>query len=208
MITAVTPPNNPGVNSIMLYSSDGQVIYLDDAFTYNPIPTIASVTPDHGISAGGAKIMIQGTGFLQGAIVTIGDKPATTQVQDDSTVEAVTPSLKQGVWDVRVVNPDEQEVIKGGGFISVGQVVYNYPNPFQAWEGTTFRCVTNEPVYSVKVRIFNMSGAPVDVVQGVGSNEVKWVNDGVHAGLYIYLMEVKVEDGETRQYKNVMEVYK
>ena len=45
-------------------------------------------------------------------------------------------------------------------------------------------------------------------VQQVGSNEVKWQNGDVYAGLYMYLMEVEVGDGSVRQFRRVMEVYR
>jgi len=108
---------------------------------------------------------------------------------------------------VRVINPDTQEVIKHKVFISVGEVAYNYPNPFRASQGTTFRYVTNDAVESIKVKIFNLAGVPIDVVEQMDSNEVKWHNTEVHAGIYVYLMEVELEDGK-KQFRSMLEVYK
>jgi len=125
---------------------------------------------------------------------------------DDMTIEAVAPPNPQGVWDVKVVNPDTQEVIKQRGFVSVGELVYNYPNPFRASQGTTFRYVTRDPVLSVTVKIFNMRGRPIGAARQVGSNEVKWVDPDVYAGLYIYILEAELEGGRRKQVKNVMEV--
>jgi hypothetical protein len=62
-------------------------------------------------------------------------------------------------------------------------------------------------VYSVTVKIFNMRGVPIDIVRGVGSNEVKWHNPEVHAGLYMYVLEAQLEDGKVKHYKNMLEVY-
>ncbi len=50
----------------------------------------------------------------------IGENAATAQLRDDTTIEATAPSLPQGVWDVRVVNPDtgsgyEQRLHLSGG---------------------------------------------------------------------------------------------
>ncbi len=109
---------------------------------------------------------------------------------------------------MRVINPDTQEVAMSKGFISVGEVAYNYPNPFRASQGTTFRYVTDKPVRSITVKIFNLAGVPIDVVQQVDSNEVKWYNNEVHAGLYVYLMEVELGDGKVKQFRNVLEVYR
>ena len=207
LITAVTPIGQPGTDDVRVTNPDNQYAILEEAFTYNPLPTISSITPNYGSSAGGTKIIIEGTGFLQGATVTIGDLPATTQVKSDTTIEAVTPPLKPGVWDVRVTNPDTQEVVMTRGFISVGEVAYNYPNPFRASQGTTFRYVTNDPVQSITVKIFNMAGVPVDVIQQVDSNEVRWQNGDVYAGIYMYLMEIEFSNRNVKHFRGVLEVY-
>ncbi|MFC1712830.1 IPT/TIG domain-containing protein [Candidatus Poribacteria bacterium] len=207
-ITAVMPADSSGPKNVIVRNTDGQRAVLQNGFTYNPLPTVASITPNYGSSAGGAKIIVEGTGFMQGANVVIGELPATTQVRDNTTIEAVTPSLPQGVWDVRVVNPDTQEVVTSKGFISVVEVAYNYPNPFRASQGTTFRYVTDKPVRSITVKIFNLAGVPIDVVQQMDSNEVKWHNTDVHAGLYVYVMEVELENGSMKQFRGMLEVYK
>jgi hypothetical protein len=146
-------------------------------------------------------------GFLLGARVLIGKRAATTEVKDDSTIEAVTPPNPQGVFDVHVVNPDTQEAVKQKGFISVGELVYNFPNPFRASRGTTFRYVTNERVEFIKVQIFNLAGMPVGVVSRSGGNEVRWQDASVHAGLYVYRMDVTLENGEVKKFKRMLEVY-
>jgi hypothetical protein len=128
-------------------------------------------------------------------------------VKDDTTIEAVTPANPQGVYDVYVLNPDIQEAVKQNGFISIGEVAYNYPNPFGAERGTTFRYVTNERVQSITVKIFNLAGVPIDVVGQTGSNEVRWYDASVHAGLYVYLMEVRLEGGKVKKFKRMLEVY-
>jgi hypothetical protein len=207
-ITAVTPSDEPGARDVVVRNPDKQDARLQEGFTYNPIPTITRITPDYGTASGGTKIIIEGTGFLQGARVIVGERAGTTMVKDDETIEAVTPPNPQGLWDVRVVNPDTQEVVKREAFISVGELVYNYPNPFQASEGTTFRYVTNLSVEFIKVRIFNLRGVPVGVVEQRDSNEVRWYDPSVRAGLYVYIMEVKIEGSEMKQFKNVLEVYK
>ena len=172
------------------------------------MPTITRITPDHGSSSGGTKITIEGSGFMAGVRVAIGGKQATAQLKDSMTIEAVTPSNPQGVWDVRIINPDTQEVVKPRGFITVGVLVYNYPNPFRMSQGTTFRYVSNESVQSITVKIFNLAGIPIDVVHQDNSKEVRWQNDEVHVGMYIYVMEVKLGSGETKQFKKTLEVRK
>jgi len=208
IITAVTPSGEPGLKDVVVRNPDRQEIVLPDGFIYNPLPKITDISPNHGPNSGGTKIIIRGTGFLQGAQVIIGKRSGTAQVQDDTTIEAVTPKNPPGVFDVRVINPDKQEAIKQKGFIFVGEVAYNYPNPFRAEQGTTFRYVTNERVELIKVQIFNLRGVPIGVVGQSGSNEVRWYDVSVHAGLYVYLMEVKLDDGKVKKFKRMLEVYK
>ena len=207
-ITAIMPPGKPGSRDVVVRNTDKQQAVLENGFTYNPLPTIISITPNYGSSSGGTKIIIEGTGFLQGAQVMIGDRAATTQVKDDTTIEATAPSNPQGVWDVRITNPDTQEVVMSKGFISVGEMAYNYPNPFRASQGTTFRYVTDKPIQSITVKIFNLAGVPIDVVQQMGYNEVRWHNTDVYAGLYVYVMEVEPESGNVKHFRGVLEVYK
>ena len=90
----------------------------------------------------------------------------------DSEIDILTPANPQGKWDVRVINPGGYEAVMQGGFLSIAELVYNYPNPFKASQGTTFRYVTNSQLQSVTVKVFNLAGVPVDIIQQTGSNEV------------------------------------
>jgi hypothetical protein len=49
-------------------------------------------------------------------------------------------------------------------------------------------------------------GVSIGAARQVGSNEVKWVDPDVYAGLYVYIMEAELEGGKRKQVRNVMEV--
>jgi hypothetical protein len=51
-----------------------------------------------------------------------------------------------------------------------------------------------------------LSGEPIDTVHGSGSSELRWFNLDLRIGLYVYLMEVKLESGQTRAFKRLLEV--
>jgi len=140
--------------------------------------------------------------------VVIGDKSSTAQMKNDTTIEAITPANKQGVWDVKVINPDTQEALAPKDSYPVGELAYNYPNPFTASQGTTFRYVTNESVQSITVRIFNLAGVPIDIIHAEGTNEVKWQNNEINVGMYVYDMEVKLSDSSEKHLKSMLEVRK
>ena len=207
-ITAVTPrfPGRPGPQRVLVRNPDGQEDVLENGFTYNPAPEIIEISPNYGPTSGSTTITIRGRGFQSGARVFIGEKPATTEVRNDVLIEAVTPPNPEGMLPVRVVNPDGQEGLKERGFETIGELAYNYPNPFRPSQGTTFRYVTNERVQEMIVRIFNLNGEPIDTVHGSGSSEVRWFNSDLRIGLYVYLMEVKLESGQTRAFKRMLEV--
>lgn len=54
------------------------------------------ITPNHGPASGGAKLNIEGTGFMLGARVMVGERAGTTMVKDDMTIEAVAPPNAPG----------------------------------------------------------------------------------------------------------------
>ena len=73
---------------------------------YNPVPTIASITPSSGPDFGGTPITITGTNFRPGASVTIGGIAAGGVWVNATTITAVTPSITvPGTAIVVVSNP-------------------------------------------------------------------------------------------------------
>ncbi|MCX6011838.1 MAG: IPT/TIG domain-containing protein, partial [Chloroflexi bacterium] len=166
MMTALLPSSKePKIVSIVVVNLDDQKAILKDGFTYNSIPAITSVQPDNGPSSGGTTLVIKGSGFLLGAKVQVGYNIVSAIVKDDSTIEAITPSGQPGIFSVGVINPDTQSVFISNSFIYIGKKAYNYPNPFRASQGTTFRYVSKDKVSSMEVRIFNTGGVPIDIVQ-------------------------------------------
>jgi len=89
--------SNSLVHSVTVFR-DGVIASVESIeLTYDDIttlPTVSSITPDTGPSAGGTAIAIAGTGFLPGRTsVTIGGAPATSVVVISSTsLTAVTPA--------------------------------------------------------------------------------------------------------------------
>lgn len=80
-------------------------------------PTVASITPDTGSTTGGESVTITGTGFVEGATVTIGGQAATSVVVVSATeITCDTPAGSEGAADVVVTNPDTQSDTLEGGF--------------------------------------------------------------------------------------------
>jgi len=109
MITATTPPNVAGAANVTVTNLDGQMATLTNAFTYNPPPTLASVSPPSGSTNGGTVVALSGSGFLDGITVNFGNSPLTNiTVASDTVITATTPANSAGSTNVTVTNPDGQ----------------------------------------------------------------------------------------------------
>jgi IPT/TIG domain/Fibronectin type III domain len=90
-ITALTPAGTGAVT--VTVTVGGQSGSLTNGFTYAAPPTVTSVSPNTGSTAGGTAVTITGTNFATGATVTFGTAAATSVVVASSTsITAVTPA--------------------------------------------------------------------------------------------------------------------
>lgn len=128
-LSATTPVGTAGPAAITVTNPDSQSATFN-GFSYTaPAPTVTSVTPSTGTTAGGTTITIAGTGFQSGATVKIGGVAATNVVFVSATqLTAVTPlgpANDQATVpkDVTVTNPDGQSGTRSGGF------TYTVPPP-------------------------------------------------------------------------------
>jgi SLOG in TRPM, prokaryote/SMODS and SLOG-associating 2TM effector domain 1/IPT/TIG domain/Protein of unknown function (DUF4231) len=80
-------------------------------------PTLRSVTPNFGATAGGTDVTITGTNFARDATVQLGGVAATdVVVSDNTTIKAKTPAHAAGTVDVVVTNPSTQSATLTEGF--------------------------------------------------------------------------------------------
>ncbi len=78
-------------------------------------PTITSVTPNTGTTAGGAVVTITGTNFTGVTTVTFGGNAATAFTVDSATqISATTPAGIAGAVDVAVTAPTGTAISTGG----------------------------------------------------------------------------------------------
>ncbi len=96
------------------------------AGTITLAPTVTSITPNAGVVAGGTTITdLHGTGFINGATVTIGGVAATSVAfVSSSKLTCVSPGHAGGVTNVIVTNPDTQT----SGTTGNGLYTYAVPN--------------------------------------------------------------------------------
>ncbi|MDG4786571.1 IPT/TIG domain-containing protein [Micromonospora sp. WMMD1102] len=112
-ITVVTPPNPAGPALVEVIFPAGRV--TAPTFSY-VAPTITSIVPDTGPSAGGTRVTITGTGFTDATGVTFDDNPGTDLVVDPSgtSLTVTTPPGPPGPVDVLVLIPGADAAAPGG----------------------------------------------------------------------------------------------
>jgi hypothetical protein len=75
----------------------------------NPAPTVSTVSPTSGTTAGGTPITITGAGFSTGASLTLGDTAASNvNIVSSTSITATTPTHTAGAVNVVVTNADGQ----------------------------------------------------------------------------------------------------
>ena len=108
-ITATTPAHAPGTANVVVTNTDTQSGTCSGCYTFNPPPTLVSISPNSGSTVGGTAITITGTGFFTGATVTFGGVAATgVTVVSATSITAATPAGTAGPATMVVTNPDGQ----------------------------------------------------------------------------------------------------
>ena len=117
-ITATTPAGSAGTVAVTVTNPGGQNGSLSNGFAYIAPPTITSVSPNNGPTAGGTPVAIAGTNFAAGATVTFGTAAATNVVVLGATqITATTPAGTAGAVTVKVTNPSGLSGSLTNGFI-------------------------------------------------------------------------------------------
>ena len=90
-----------------------------------PSAAVTAVDPRTGPADGGTAITITGSGFKEGATVTIGGLPVNeTTVVDDTTITGVTSGSEDLFpLDIQVANPDSDPVTLDNAFVYVAPEV-------------------------------------------------------------------------------------
>ena len=104
-ITAVTPAGTAGARGVVV-TTPNDTATATNAFTYFAPPTISSVSPATGSTAGGTAITITGANLIGATSVTVGGVAATSVVVVSSTsITAVAPAGTAGANSVAVTTP-------------------------------------------------------------------------------------------------------
>ncbi|MDH5581523.1 MAG: IPT/TIG domain-containing protein, partial [Bdellovibrionales bacterium] len=118
-LTCTTGANTEGLKAITVFNPDGQSGTKPSAFTYQPGPSISSVSPIGGNYSGGTFITISGSIFRPGINVKIGGVDCNNiSYIDANTVTCITPS-KIKFFEIETV---AEAGLDGKYFI------FNFPN--------------------------------------------------------------------------------
>ena len=131
-ITAKTPAGS-GAPEVVVSDTNG-ISSAGPTYIYIAPPTVESITPSQGPSAGGTAVTIKGKGFLTGATVTIGAAASEVNVVSDTEITAKTAA---GTGSHEVVVTDTN------GSSSAGPT-YAYVAPPSAPTGVTAGAATNQ----------------------------------------------------------------
>ncbi|MGD0732169.1 MAG: glycoside hydrolase domain-containing protein [Terracidiphilus sp.] len=109
-ITATAPAGNGEVNVTVTTSQGTSALNSSDLYTYEPPPTVTSVSPASGPIAGGTSVTLGGTGFVSGMTVAFGSNAGTSVNVTSSTSATVTSpegsSMSGGAVNVTVTTVD------------------------------------------------------------------------------------------------------
>ena len=129
-ITATTPAGSAGAVTVTVTNSNGLGGNLASGFTYIPIPTVSSVSPNSGSTSGGTVVTITGANFVGGATVKFGSAAATNvTVVSGTQITATTPAGSAGAVTVTVTNPASQSGSLSNGYTYVVQPTVTSVSP-------------------------------------------------------------------------------
>jgi len=120
-------PGDPSTDWATIYTAgENSVALMSDSFTIaapGPPPSITSVAPATGTTAGGTTVTITGTNFTGATAVTFAGTAASSFTVNSATqITAVTPARSAGTADVVVTTPD-------GTDTEAGAFLYQAPAP-------------------------------------------------------------------------------
>lgn len=105
-ITATAPANSAGTYDIRVTTTGGtSATSAADQYTYVAAPTVTSVSPTAGPTAGGTTVVITGTGFAAApgaGAVKFGASNAIYTINSNTQITATSPANSAGTYDITV----------------------------------------------------------------------------------------------------------
>jgi hypothetical protein len=109
-LLVTTPAEPDGVVDVTVVTATGtSAVSSADQMLFVPVgspPTLTSVTPNAGTTAGGVPFAITGTGFTGTINVFFGASTIPFAVSSDTLISATLPAVPPGVYDIEVQTPN------------------------------------------------------------------------------------------------------
>jgi hypothetical protein len=116
----VTAPAGTGTVDVTVTTPTGtSAPVAADRYTFNASPAVTAVSPDNGSEAGGASLIISGSGFSGATAVKFGTIAASFSVTSATEISATSPA-GTGTVDVSVTTPNGTSSV-----VSADQFTYN-----------------------------------------------------------------------------------
>ncbi len=113
-VTAITPPGTFGSVPVHVLNERGTGL-LKKGFFYTAAPTVSSVAPASGPTAGGTSAIVYGTGFSKDVDLQIGTGKATVlEVKGSTQARITTPPGAAGKADVTATTAYGSNALVGG----------------------------------------------------------------------------------------------
>lgn len=129
-ITCTVGARSAGAAPVVVTNTDSQSVTANNLFDYFAAPTVTAVNPATGSTLGGTNVTIEGTGFRNGATVTIGGGMCTSvSVTNSTSLTCETPAGSGGTASVVVSNSDSQT--------NAGNTLFTYLGPSISPTGLT-----------------------------------------------------------------------
>ncbi|HEY0156591.1 MAG TPA: IPT/TIG domain-containing protein [Thermoanaerobaculia bacterium] len=164
-ITGTTPPGTTGTVAVFVQNpDDGQSD--THSFAYTVPPTITTMSPVTGSTAGGTIVTINGTNFSPDAEVSFGGTAAEGVLWEAATQLLVgTPAHAAGTVDVTVTNGDGQSATKTAAFrylpppptITGFTPANAAPGNSVVITGTNFQFVTSVKFFDGRTAVFSVN---------------------------------------------------
>ncbi len=165
-ITATTPAGTVGAKDVAVTTAGGTGTGTG-LFTYVAAPTVTSISPSAGPTAGGTSVTITGTNLTGATSVTIGGASATgVTVVNSTTITATTPSGTAGAKDV---------VVTTSGGTGTGTSLFTY-YAVPTVTGISPSSGSTAGGTSVTITGTNLSGATSVTIGGAAATGVSVVN--------------------------------
>ena len=107
-ITATAPAGAAGTVDVTVTNGTTSATSASDQYTYIAAPTVTSVSPTAGPTAGGTTVTITGTGFAAAnptGAVKFGATNATYTINSNTQITATSPANAAGTYDITVATP-------------------------------------------------------------------------------------------------------